>query len=101
MTISPNKQELWQQEGPEYLTLAKTLLFSLTGFAVTAFFLSRSYVIVLFVFIGMATALISLIERHFIEKDEIKKLNKSIIKQSAVLSMVSLVGLYFVVRVLM
>ncbi len=100
IAISPNKQELWQQEGPEYLALAKTLLFSLTGFAVTAFFLSRSYVIVLFLFVGVATALISLIERNFIEKSEVEKTNKSVIKQSVVLSMVSLVGLYFVVKVL-
>jgi len=38
------------------LTINKTLFFSMIGFLVTAFFLSRSYTLVLFIFLGMSLA---------------------------------------------
>jgi hypothetical protein len=40
----------------EELVLNRTLFFSLIGFMITGFFLSRSYAIVLFIFIGMSIA---------------------------------------------
>ena len=38
------------------LKINKTLLFSMIGFMITAFFLSRSYTLLLFIFLGMQTA---------------------------------------------
>mgnify|MGYP005988193073 CR=1 FL=1 len=44
--------QLFKQE----LTLASALFFSMVGFLITAFFLSRSYTLLLFVFLGMNMA---------------------------------------------
>jgi hypothetical protein len=38
------------------LKINKTLFFSMIGFLVTGFFLSRSYTVILFVFLGMTIA---------------------------------------------
>ena len=47
--------ELTDEQNTE-LKLNKTLFFSMIGFLVTAFFLSRSYTVVLFVFLGITLA---------------------------------------------
>ncbi len=52
-TISPD--ELTTQQKDELL-LNKTLFYSMVGFMITAFFLSRSYTLLLFIFIGMSIA---------------------------------------------
>lgn len=44
--------------------LAKCLLFSFMGYLSTAFFLSRSYIIFLFVFIGISCALFHRVQKH-------------------------------------
>lgn len=48
--------EEMSQELSDELALNKTLFFSLIGFIITAFFLSRSYTLLLFIFMGMALA---------------------------------------------
>jgi O-antigen ligase len=50
-----NSTELTDEQKSE-LKLNKTLFFSMIGFLVTAFFLSRSYTVVLFVFLGITLA---------------------------------------------
>lgn len=52
-TISPD--ELTTEQKDELL-LNKTLFYSMVGFMITAFFLSRSYTLLLFIFIGMSIA---------------------------------------------
>jgi len=54
------------------LSINKTLFFSMVGFMITAFFLSRSYTVLLFIFIGMTLAshhrtvkLIPELKQHF------------------------------------
>ncbi|MFB0981955.1 MAG: O-antigen ligase family protein [Alteromonadaceae bacterium] len=49
---SEDAMQLFKQE----LALASALFFSLVGFLITAFFLSRSYTLLLFVFLGMNMA---------------------------------------------
>jgi len=62
-TIKTRKQhKLQPKEEDKTLELAKeyainqTMFFSMVGFMVTAFFLSRSYTLLLFIFVGMALA---------------------------------------------
>lgn len=43
-------------EAKAELSVNKTLFFSMTGFIVTSFFLSRSYTVLLFIFLGMTLA---------------------------------------------
>lgn len=50
------KPEDLSQELKEELAINKTLFFSMMGFMVTSFFLSRSYTVLLFIFIGMSLA---------------------------------------------
>jgi hypothetical protein len=52
---SVDKETLTDEQKAE-LKINKTLFFSMVGFLVTAFFLSRSYTVILFVFLGMTLA---------------------------------------------
>ena len=49
------KVDLTEEQRNE-LAINKTLFFSMTGFMVTGFFLSRSYTVLLFIFMGMTIA---------------------------------------------
>ncbi|GLX78194.1 hypothetical protein tinsulaeT_15340 [Thalassotalea insulae] len=51
-SASEQRQKEYQQE----LTINKTIFFSMVGFMITAFFLSRSYSLLLFIFLGLLTA---------------------------------------------
>jgi hypothetical protein len=50
-----SKSNLTEEQTNE-LAINKTLFFSMSGFMVTAFFLSRSYTVLLFIFMGMTIA---------------------------------------------
>jgi len=100
LTIREDKINKWQEVKDDYQLQASTLMYSLFGFCVTAFFLSRSYVIVLFIFVGIASSVIHQIENGYCEADILKKDNLAIIKRSIISSLLSLVGLYFVVKIL-
>lgn len=100
LIISEDKLARWQQQRANYQLQATTMFYSIFGFCVTAFFLSRSYAIVLFVFIGIACSLVHRVEREFCDIEKLKKDNVLLVKRSAILSVVSLVGLYFVVKIL-
>ncbi|WP_206483085.1 O-antigen ligase family protein [Thalassotalea sp. G2M2-11] len=51
-TVSSDTKRQYQNE----LLINKTLFFSMVGFMITAFFLSRSYSLLLFIFLGLLTA---------------------------------------------
>lgn len=51
-----NTDEALSEEQKTELALNKTLFFSLVGFMITAFFLSRMFTLLLFIFMGMALA---------------------------------------------
>jgi len=50
-----NKEEI-SVECQDELTMNKTLFFSMMGFMITAFFITRTYTLTLFIFLGMALA---------------------------------------------
>jgi hypothetical protein len=100
LKISEDKSSLWQQHRENYQLQASTLIYSLLGFCVTAFFLSRSYVILLFVFVGIASAIIHNVESQFCDPEVQKNQNIQLIKRSIILGLLSLIGLYFVVKLL-
>ena len=54
----------------EELELNKTMLFSIIAFAIAAFFLSRQYVLTMFIFLGLQTANLIRIENHIPEMSE-------------------------------
>tara|TARA_R110001599_G_scaffold310954_1_gene518196 strand:+ start:4849 stop:6216 length:1368 start_codon:yes stop_codon:yes gene_type:complete len=96
----PVNKSSWEEVAAEYQSLAKVLLYSLTGYAATAFFLSRSYILFLFIFIGLATALIHRVERNYMEEDVRIKHTKFVLKRSIALSFISLVTLFFIIKIL-
>jgi len=78
--------------------LAKCLFFSFLGYLSTAFFLSRSYIVFLYVFLGLSYALFCRV------KSIDKGLNNININQLTIklagLSMLSLIGLYIIITIL-
>jgi len=78
--------------------MAKAFFYSLIAYATTAFFLSRSYVVFLYVFLGMCTALVANVERDTPTlKEKISKVN---IMKIFLYSAASLIGLYMVIVIL-
>jgi len=100
LTIRESKLKKWQEIKDDYQLQASTLMYSLFGFCVTAFFLSRGYVIVLFIFIGIASSIIHHVESEYCEAEILKKDNLVLIKRSVFFGLLSLIGLYFVVKIL-
>jgi len=101
IAIPEDKLDDWEEEATKYQALALTLFYCFVGYLTTAFFLSRSFVVVLFVFVGIATALISAIERKYIPKDELVAMNGKIISTTVIIAIISLALLYFVVVLLL
>ena len=94
----PSKDQLSDSIVKE-IAINRALLFSFVGFITTAFFLSRSYTILFFVFCGMAIAChqrtIKLIPELAVTS------YKPLLKKLFKFSCFSIVGLYVVVRVLL
>lgn len=101
LAIPAEKESDWDVESADYERLALTLFYCFVGYLSTAFFLSRSFVVVLFVFVGIATALINVIERKYILKSEQMVINRKMIISTGITSVISLVLLYFVVVLLL
>jgi hypothetical protein len=79
--------------------MARTLLFSLTGFFSAAFFLSRSYVILLYLLAGLVVGYYTGARTRWPTLPEFA-LQKDIIRWP-VLSLLGIVALYVVTRVLL
>lgn len=94
-------KEKYQQK-PEVLNdifLAKCLFFSFLGFLTTAFFLSRSYVVFLYVFLGISLAVYMRVKKQVPEIAEISI--KSLLPRIAGLGFLSLIGLYVIITLLL
>lgn len=81
------------------ILLAKCLFYSFMGFLSTAFFLSRSYVVFLYTFIGIAVAVFYRTQKEVTALAEINW--KTEIYKGFGLSMLSLVVLYMIIVVLL
>lgn len=79
--------------------LAKCLFFSFMGFLTTAFFLSRSYVVFLYVFLGISCALIVRVRKQVPELKEVE--NTALIFKIIGLGTLSLIGLYIIITLLL
>lgn len=78
--------------------LAKCLFFSFMGFLFTAFFLSRSYVVFLYVFLGLSYAVY---HRVKLQNKEIANINlPKLIALLTGASLLSLIGLYIIITIL-
>lgn len=79
--------------------LAKCLLFSFTGFLTTAFFLSRTYIVFLYIFLGLSFALyLRVLSAHpEVSYGVIQGLWGKLIS----FAIVSLIGLYFIIIILL
>lgn len=77
--------------------LNKTLLFSMIGFMVTAFFLSRSYTLLLFIFIGMTLA--SHIRLVKLEPELEQFFNTKVAVRSMLYSWVIIIAVYITLKV--
>jgi O-antigen ligase len=89
------------QNKPDILNdifLAKCLFFSFLGFLTTAFFLSRSYVVFLYVFLGISLAVYVRVKKHVPEIAEIEI--KQILPRIVGLGLLSLIGLYVIIVIL-
>lgn len=92
------------QNKPEILNdifLAKCLFFSFLGFLTTAFFLSRSYVVFLYVFLGISLAVYIRVKKQVPEIAEIEIEIKPLLPRIAGLGLLSLVGLYLIIVILL
>jgi len=80
------------------IIMAKSLFYSLIAYATTAFFLSRSYVVFLYIFIGMSAALFSRAQREapLLEIE----VNKTSLIRIFGLSVFSLLVLYVIIVIL-
>ncbi|MFK5892543.1 MAG: O-antigen ligase family protein [Pseudomonadota bacterium] len=85
------------EESKNELLLNKTLFFSLIGFMITGFFLSRTYTVVLFIYMGMTIAshlrLINLIPEYSI------LMNKKMLFKSMLYSWVVIIAVYLSLKV--
>jgi hypothetical protein len=79
--------------------LALYLLVSIIGFCTTAFFISRAYILIFYIFAAMCTALFFRISK--IHPDLTFKIPGSILSKFFILSLFSLVGLYFIILFLL
>jgi len=77
-------------------TLNQTLFFSMVGFMVTAFFLSRTYTLLLFIFIGMTLA--SHIRLVKLEPKLIEFFNKNVAMRSMLYCWVIIVAVYIALK---
>jgi putative inorganic carbon (HCO3(-)) transporter len=78
--------------------LAKCLFFSLLGYLATAFFLSRSYIVFLYIFLGLSFALYFRVKQIDEDINNIN-INQLIIKLTGY-SLLSLIGLYIIITIL-
>jgi len=78
--------------------LAEALMFSLICYCATAFFLSRSYIIFLYIFMGLIVAQFQRVEQM---TDGEIAIPKGMMARLFLLSLLSIVGLYIVMRVLL
>lgn len=99
-TFSLDKEK--HKESKEILNdifLAKCLFFSFVGFLSTAFFLSRSYVVFLYVFLGLSFGLIYRMKKQAPELAVFE--NSKLLFQALALSLLSLIGLYIIITILL
>jgi len=79
--------------------LAKCLFLSFIGFLATAFFLTRTFVVFLYVFIGLAVAVYYRVQKEAPEIGEVTSKN-SLLRILAA-GLLSLIGLYFIIVLLL
>jgi O-antigen ligase len=78
--------------------LAKCLFLSFIGYLTTAFFLSRSYIVFLYVFLGLSYALYRRVE---LQSEVLRLINiEALIVKLLGLSLLSLIGLYIIITIL-
>lgn len=96
--LAPTETNSFSPEILEEIALAKVSFFSLIGFMVTAFFLSRCYAFVVFIYAGIA---ISGYYRALVLMPELSPVELGkLVPKFIFLSLVSITCLYFVVRIL-
>ena len=78
--------------------IATTLLYSFLAFAVSGFFLSRSYIPILYIYIGMAVATAGRVKINF-PKDVIPFDMRKVMTNSVYVTLVGIVGVYVLVRI--
>nr|WP_274620414.1 O-antigen ligase family protein [Colwellia maritima] len=101
LPISPEKEKEWLANRDEYKLGAKVLFLSLTGFLATGFFISRSYSIIWIFIVSLSIALTYLVENIFISKISQRKFNVNLIKKAIFCSVISMILLYFSIRLLL
>ena len=90
--VSPGHEEALKKEQ----VLSQYLLVALIGYAVTAFFISRSYIMVVYIFVAMTAAMY-----YRVGKITPLSLNGGIIRKIGGLAVISLGALYLVIRILL
>lgn len=100
LTIKESKQKEWGEHKEQYQLLASVFLYVLVAYLTTAFFLSRSYIVVLYIFLGISSALVFLTD-SYTTKESRELANRKIVASSVALSFVSLFLLYVVVVLLL
>lgn len=85
------------EEGKDEFNLNKTLYFSLIGFMITGFFLSRSYTVLLFIFIGMSIASHTRLIK--IQPELQEQINFKLVKQAIFFSWLIILTVYCALKI--
>lgn len=93
------KKEKYSEAIQRDIFLSKCLFFSFMGFLSTAFFLSRTYIVFLYIFLGLGVAVFYRLEKNV---DELQTINwKQEVMRAFGLGLLSLIGLYFIIIILL
>lgn len=101
ISVIEEKQTIWTENCEKTKLLASTFFYSMVGFLVTAFFLSRSYSIVWMLIVSIPMAYVFYIENKYVSDKDVSDSNINNIKKVVLMSALSLISFYIIVRILM
>lgn len=99
--VSVQKQKIWDENFEQSKLIALALFYSMIGFLVTAFFISRSYSTIWMIIVSISMAHVFYIDNKYTTNEDIRRINQTIIKKVVLMSFFSLIAFYVIVRVLM
>jgi O-antigen ligase len=101
LKVGIKKQKLWSENFEQSKLISTALFYSMIGFLVTAFFISRSYSTVWMIIVSISMAHVFYVDNKFIDEADVKISNAVTTKKAIIMSFFSLIAFYIIVRFLM
>lgn len=99
--VIDNKQKAWSENVDQSKLLASVLFYSMIGFLVTAFFISRSYSTIWMLIVSISMAHVFYIDNKFVESKDVSSSNITAVKHAVIMAFFSLIAFYIIVIALM